>query len=122
MIEYKKARKLDDLVVAEYPDQLIVSHKEGKDQGSLCLRPEEFDSLSGPQILKRFNAYIDSILNGIVSDRPVEIAYGKPQLRWNKACRQLEMFCAVRSAGIQRDRREQSRSKLTINFCQAKNF
>lgn len=88
MIEYKKARKLDDLVVAEYPDQLIISHKEGTDQGSLCLRPEEFDSMSGPQILKRFNAYIDSILDGILSDRPVEIADGEPQLKWRKASRQ----------------------------------
>ncbi len=88
MIEYKKARELDDLVVAEYPDQLIISHKEGKDQGSLCLRPEEFDSMSGPQILTRFNAYIDSILDGILTDRPVEITDGEPQLKWNKECRQ----------------------------------
>ena len=87
-IIYKKARKLDDLVVAEYPDQVMISHKEGKDQGSLCLRPEEFDSMTGPQILKRFNAFIDSLLNGIANDRPIEIVDGKPQLKWSKMSQQ----------------------------------
>lgn len=80
-VEYKKARKLDDLVVAEFPDQLMISHKEGKGQACLCLRPEEFDSMTGRQIIKRFNAHIDTILDGIVNGRPVEIADGEPQLK-----------------------------------------
>lgn len=88
MITYKKARKLDDLLVDCREDQVVLVHRESGSDGILCLSRAEFDSLSGRQILKRFNAHVDSLLDYIANDRPVEITDGEPQLKWNKMCQQ----------------------------------
>ena len=88
MITYKKARKLDDLLVDERPDMVMLGHRESLREGILCLKRSEFDSLNGRQLLKRFNAYIDSLLEDIANDRPIEIADGQPQLKWDKECHQ----------------------------------
>lgn len=86
LIKYKKARRLDDLLVDERPYQVILGHRENLKDGILCLSRSEFDSLTGRQILKRFNSYIDSLLHGVAADRPIEISDGKPQLKWSKSC------------------------------------
>ncbi len=88
MITYKKARKLDDLLVDCREDQVMLGHRESVSEGILCLKRSEFDSLSGRQILKRFNAYIDTLLEDIATERPIEIADGEPQLKWSKMCQQ----------------------------------
>ena len=88
MIEYKKARKQDDLLVDCRPDQVMLAHRQSVSEGILCLRRDEFDSMNGRQILKRFNEYIDSLLSGIANECPIEIADGQPQLNWDETCQQ----------------------------------
>lgn len=85
-IEYKKARKLDDLLVGERENQVFLSHKDAPSGGILCLSDSEFDSLTGRQVMRRFNDYVESILNSIKNERPREIPDGEPQLRWSKEC------------------------------------
>lgn len=85
-VTYRKARRLDDLLVDERPEQVMLGHRENLRDGILCLSRSEFDSLNGRQILKRFNAYIDSLLRGIATDRPIEISDGEPQVKWSKTC------------------------------------
>jgi len=87
VITYKKARKLDDLLVDCREDQAMLVHRENQSDGILCLKRDEFDSLNGRQILKRFNARIDELLLDIETDRPIEIKPGHPQLKWCKETR-----------------------------------
>jgi hypothetical protein len=87
-ITYKKARKLNDLLVDERPDMIFLCHRECLKQGILCLSLSDFDTMTGRQILKRFNDHIDSLLDGIANDRPVEIADGQPQLKWSEMSQQ----------------------------------
>jgi hypothetical protein len=78
VITYKKARKMDDLLVDCREDQVMLAHRDSLSDGILCLKRAEFDSLTGRQIMKRFNEHIDWILDGIANERPVEIADGEP--------------------------------------------
>lgn len=78
MVTYKKARRLDDLLVDERPDRVMLGHRESLKDGILCLSRSEFDSLTGRQILKRFNTYIESLLHGVATDGPIEISDGEP--------------------------------------------
>lgn len=87
-IEYKKAHKLDDLLVDSREDQALLAHRESPSEGILCLSRSDLESMTGRQLLQRFNAYIDSLLDGIANDRPVEIAEGQPQLKWRQMSRQ----------------------------------
>lgn len=88
MIEYKKAVSAADLVVNERSDQVMIGHKDNLSDGIFCMRLEEFDSLTEEEIVDRFNAYIDSLLDGIVNDRPIEIVHGQPQVKWDKTGKQ----------------------------------
>lgn len=88
VITYKKAGTSEDLLVDCREDQVLLGHRECLTEGILCLSRSEFDSLSERQILKRFNAYIDSLLKYIETDRPIEIVDGQLQLKWDKTCRQ----------------------------------
>jgi hypothetical protein len=88
MITYKKARKLTDLLVDVRETQVMIGHRENLSNGILCLSAPDFDAMTGRQVIKKFNAYIDSLLEHIAADRPVEIEDGQPQLRWSRDCRQ----------------------------------
>lgn len=88
MIEYKKAVDANDLIVDCREDQVMLAHRESPEGGILCLALAEFDEMTETQVMERFNVYIDSLLDDIANDRPIEIAHGNPQLKWNKACQQ----------------------------------
>ncbi|NOJ28145.1 MAG: hypothetical protein DA330_09070 [Nitrososphaera sp.] len=88
MIEYKKARDVDDLVCVERREQIMIGHKETPDNGVLCLKLTDFDAMSEQQILDKYNAHIDWLLDGILNDRPIEIAPGHAQLKWSKTSKQ----------------------------------
>lgn len=88
MIEYKKASNVDDLVVVEANDQAMIRHKDCVSHARLCLKLKDFDEMAEDQVLSRFNAYINEILEGIESDCPVEIEDGHPQINWSKECQQ----------------------------------
>ncbi len=88
MIEYKKASNVDDLVVVEASDQAMIRHKDCESHACLCLKLKDFDEMAEDQVLSRFNAYINEILEGIESDCPVEIVAGYPQINWSKECQQ----------------------------------
>lgn len=87
MIEYKKARCQNDLLVDCRPDQVMIVH-QSVSGAILCLKRDEFDAMNGRQIIKRFNEHIDWVLDSIATRRPLEIADGEPQLKWNKTCQQ----------------------------------
>lgn len=84
MIEYKKATTSEDLVVDYREDQVMLGHRASPNDGVLCIKTLEFDALSEEEILDRYNAHIDWLLDGILNDRPIEIRPGHPQLRWCK--------------------------------------
>jgi hypothetical protein len=86
MIEYKKARKFDDLLVVKKNDQTMIMHKDSPSDGILCLLLSDFNNMDSPEILNRFNAHIDKLMADIENDRPIEIEDGQPQLRWSKEC------------------------------------
>jgi hypothetical protein len=89
MIEYRKAKTSDDLLVDCRDDQVMLGHKDSLDDGGiLCLKRQEFDSLDEQDIIARYNAHIDWLLDGIANDRPIEIAHGNPQIKWSKECQQ----------------------------------
>lgn len=88
MIEYRKALNAEDLLVDYRDDQVMLGHRDSPKEGILCIKRSEFDSLDEDEILARFNAHIDWLLDGIATDRPVEIAHGYPQLEWSKECHQ----------------------------------
>lgn len=88
MIEYKKAVSGADLLVDERPDQVMIGHRESLKNGILCIRRAEFDALNEQEIVEKFNAYIDRLLDEILQDRPIEIVHGKPQIKWSQECRQ----------------------------------
>jgi hypothetical protein len=88
MIEYKKAKSVDELVVIEASDQAMIRHKNCQSKACLCLWLKDFDEMSGDQVLTRFNAYIDEILESIETDRPIEIIAGHPQINWSEECQQ----------------------------------
>jgi len=88
MIEYKKAVNIKELLVEYQEKQVLVYHKDSLDGGILCIDITEIDSLHEDEILARFNAHIDWILNCIATERPIEIREGNPQIKWDRACEQ----------------------------------
>jgi len=88
MIEYKKASSIDDLVVVEANGQAMIRHKDCQSHACLCLKLKDFDEMTADQVLHRFNAYIDDILESIETDCPIEIVDGHPQINWSKECQQ----------------------------------
>ncbi len=45
MIEYKKANRITDLVVAEANEQAMIRHKDCESQAWLCLKLKDFERL-----------------------------------------------------------------------------
>jgi len=128
-ITYKKARKLDDLFFDERPELVLLGHRESPKEGILCLSRSDFDAMTGRQILKRFNEYIDSLLDDIANDRPVEIVVESHRLS-GASCHSngqpLEMFCAVWSVGtetaVEKTEWASLLSASTISCLPGKNF
>jgi hypothetical protein len=82
MTTYKKARKLDHLLIDAGDSQVMLAHFQSRAGGILCLPRTAFNSMTGRQILRKFNEYIDSLVEGVASELPPEIPDGEP--KWSQ--------------------------------------
>lgn len=112
MIEYKKAVSGADLLVDARTDQVMIGHRESLTDGILCIRRAEFDALSEEEIVEKFNAHIDRLLDGILNERPIEIVHGKAQIKWSQTCRQWTPVGDVLRCELGWDREEEGVSVI----------
>ena len=78
----EKVRKLDDLLIDARDDQVLLTHSPRGSDVILCLKRSDFESLTGRQIVKKFNAYIDLLVEGTENFSPAVVSDIQP--KWSR--------------------------------------